>query len=387
MAKVLAVSHSIGDSQVIFESAKELAKDGTETTILVVGQAARGKIDALLKASQSDFITMIDLDETLPESQPIKNNQLTLSLSDIAQLTEAIDVQSYSALLMGTPSYVKVEEQSEIQQQLLNAWSCIIHSTVVSDYAFYDPNHHLASRRWFEKASKFLLPFSKAKDSYGVSEEQAVIVGHTSVDATKSLYAAWINERINDLDPKIRSVRDRLGIQEHEKFIFVAAGKAGDEDMVKALANTCKEYPAIKIYLGMHPAADASYLETIQQIIIQNNLQNQMLFVPKGLVTTDEAVYAADGVMTVSSTVGTTAGACGKPVAFYQEGKSQFDSSVPYIVADCDSVTFCTSSEQLLPFYTQIMSRSNKIAAENVALGTTAAEKIATEIKKFTVSG
>jgi hypothetical protein len=384
MSKLLAVCHSIGDSQVIFESAKEMAKDQIETTILVIGSASRSKIQALVSGlpdSEKSKIAMLDLDEILPDLRPIQNNHLTLNETSLERLTDKVDVSQYSGLLIGTPSYVKASEQCDIPEQLLTQWGKTLQSAVVSDYAFFDPNHHLAKHRWFEKAKKFLLPFAKAKLAFGVDDKNSAVVGHPSIDAAKKLYQQWIRDRIEDKDPRILDVKSKLGIQDDQKFIFVAGGKADDEAMIKALAQTCKTHPEIQIFLGMHPAASQDYLSSLQEIINENTVEQQIKFMPKGAVTTDEAVYAADGVFTVSSTVGTTAGACGKLVAFYQEGKSSDDISIPYIVSDCSSAHFYSSNKELLTHYQRVKEGSSCIQEANVELETTAAQNIAKEMK------
>ncbi len=384
--QLLAVCHSVGDSQVIFETAKEMLKleKSVSTTILVVGTAARQKINALLTeltAKEASFIKLLDIDELLSETLPIKNNALNLDAAAIQQLTQAVHIESFNALLVGTPSYAKADEQCSIPEQLLTAWSPLLHSTVVSDYAFYDPAHLLAKNRWFSKAKEFFLPFSKAKTAYDVTDDMATVVGHPAIDAAKKLYHNWAQERVikdeKEYDQRYIDIRNKLDLKTDEKFIFVAAGKAGDEELLKALTQVVKTYPKIKIFFGMHPAASEEYLTSLQQQIDTAGCTEQVKILPKGKVTTDEAVYAAEGVMTVSSTVGTVAATCGKLAAFYQEGKKQEDPSIPYIVADSDLAIFSTEHKELLSFFERVSQSQGLMSKDKLVCETTAAENIA----------
>ncbi len=152
--------------------------------------------------------------------------------------------------------------------------------------------------------------------------------------------------------------------------------------MVRALANTCQQFPQIQIRLGMHPFASNEYLSSIQTIIDENKAHDQMKFMNKS-VNTDEAVYAADGVMTVSSTVGTTAAACGKLVAFYQENATINSPSIPYIVDDCAKAIFCTEQNHLLSFYETVKADSKPMAKEDVVFTEAAADKISRAMMKL----
>lgn len=393
MSHLLSICHSVGDSNIIKETAKELAKYSIQTTILVVGAAARNNIIALLNPLEGnkenplpEFISMLDLDELLPDIKPIENKLLELKDNQIKELSEKLNIQKFSALLVGTPSYIQENEQCEIPEQLLAKFGSELHSAVVSDYAFYDPKHHLATHKWFNMAKEFFVPFEKALFAFGLKSEkeettksiQTVVVGHPSVDAAKMLYQGWLSQNLNDegQDQKRNAIREKLELRAQQKFIFVAGGKAADEAMIKALASTCQKFPDIQIILGMHPASTAEYFSSIQSIIDENNVQNQIKFIPKS-VSTEEAVYAADGVLTVTSTVGTTAASCEKLVAFYQENESEDSATVPYIVDESDKAIFCTEQNQLLSFYQSVKDNSKPMTMKDVALGETAAEKIA----------
>lgn len=385
MSKLLAVCHSVGDCQVVFETAKELASQHLLTSILTVGAAARSKIQALLEGfnnEASKLISVIDIDDILPESSPIKQNALSLNDSDIKLLTEKIDIENFSALLVGTPSYVNASVQCHIPEQLLTAWAPILHSTVISDYAFYDPEHSLSKNRWFMKAKQFLLPFTKAIEAFKASPETTAVVGHPSVDASKALYLSWTKERVNGYDERFAAIREKLHIDHSEKFVFVAAGKAGDEAMVEALTKVIRLFPNIKVNLGMHPAATEAYLKSIEQIIIDAKCDKQIKILPKGLVTTDEAVYAAEGVITVSSTVGTQAAACGRLSAFYQEGKKSDDPSVPYVVAE-GLATFHAQAVELVPFFLKVNESQGLMLETNLTTTTSAAKHIASKLSPF----
>lgn len=382
MPHLLAVCHSVGDSQVIFESAKEMSNQGVITSILTVGNTAKNKIQELLQKQQGNaakLISIIDIDQILPESSPIKHNLLSLDKNDIEQLTKHLKITQFNALLIGTPSYIKASEQCEIPEQLLTAWAPLVHSTVVSDYAFYDPEHTLSKNRWFLKAQQFLLPFTKALDAFKAPKESTAIVGHPSVDASKALYLSWANERTNGHDKRFTSVREKLQILNTEKFVFVAAGKAGDEAIVEALTKVIKLFPNIKVGFGMHPGASEDYLKRIEQIIVDAKCDKQLRILPKGLVSTDEAVYAAEGVMTVSSTVGTQAAACAKLTAFYQEGKQKDDPSIPYIVNE-GFATLHTQAVELVPFFLKVNESQGLMLKTNLTTTSTAAKNVAEKL-------
>lgn len=383
MSKILAVCHSVGDTQVILESAKEMAKNAIHTSILVVGSAAKTKVEAYLKTlntSEEQSIFMLDIDEKLPEIKPISKNISILDENSIEQLSEKIKLSEYAGLLIGTPSYAMVDKQCDIPEQLLTQWGKTLPSAVVSDYAFYDPQHHIVTHSWFKNATKFLVPFAKAKEAFGQTENtNTIVVGHPTVDAAKKLYRQWVLERKEELDSRIETVKSNLKLQPDQKFIFVAGGKAGDEAMIQALAQTCKSYPKIQIFLGMHPAAETSYLSAIEKLI--ENCE-QIRFMPKN-ISTDEAVYVANGVITVSSMVGTTASACTKLAAFYQEDKLSDDISIPFIVADSDLAQFCSTPNDFLPFYKRVMERSAVITESDLVSTTSASENIANEMQSL----
>lgn len=386
MPNLLAICHSVGDSAIIIEIAKKLAEESIKTTILFVGSAARKRIECEKKLPV-DFIDVLDLDESLPDVKPIAHSYLKLEETEMRELINKLDVKKFDAVLVGTPSYVKKNEQCDIPEQLLIEISKVIYSVVVSDYTFYDPEHHLATRKWFNRAKKFLVPFEKAIAAFGLKSEkktnelQTIVVGHPSIDAVKVLYQNWFSQSQSDesCEQKRNGIREKSNVQFKDKFLFVAGGKAGDEAMIRALANICEQFLEIQIRIGMHPAATKEYLFDIQKIIDENKRQDQIAFLPE-LTNTYEAVFAADGVMTVSSTVGTIAADCDKFVSFYQEGVPEESLIIPYIV-DGKKAFLHTKKDQLYSFFQLVKESSKPMTEKNVALEGTAVEKIVNELR------
>jgi hypothetical protein len=387
--KILAVCTSVGDTQGIIFSAKELACKKIKSDILVVGEAAQKKMkESHLSDLEKEYITFLDLDEILNKTSPIANKILKLSKEDIKDIEKSIFIKDYDGLLVGTPSYTKVDEQSEIPEQLLRLFAPYLPSAVVSDYGFYDKDHHVNTRRWFNIADKLLVPFGKAIEVMKTNILKAIPVGHPSIDDMREKFVSWIKERNDEKnDTNIHATREKLGIETDQKFIFVAGGKADDEEMVKALLNTCQKFPKIKIRMGVHPAADSAYLEKLNKMIDDAKCNKQFTILEKGVITTDEAVYASNGVLTVSSTVGTAAAACTKPVGFYQPGKKLIDDSLPYAIGEYNNAGLYTNEEDLLLFFKKVKETTEEIPLKDLVGSGKAAENIANEVQKLITDG
>lgn len=378
---VLAICHSAGDTQAIVATAKVLAKRETNTTILVVGKTARDQLTKAMEsfANEKSWIKMLDID-SLSEEKPITNNLLSISEPKLFDVCSELRKHKYDGLLVGTASYVLADQQSTLAQQILSQLAPNIPSAVFSDYAFYDPLHTLSKERWFKLADKFLVPFKKAIEAFQADIEKSVVVGHPSVDVTKEKYTQWLNEEKSIIE-KIHAKLTKINLNPEHEFVFVAGGKAGDEPLIESLCIACQEVPSLKIYVGVHPGAEQAYIDKLQAIIHERLVGEQIKILPKNTIETDEVVYLANGVVSISSTVSTTAAACGKLSAYFQKGKSPTDLSVPYIIDDKINAAFYTENSQLITFLLNTSKASKKLKHEDLAIDKTASELIADEMK------
>lgn len=382
--KILAICHSMGDSQAILSTAKSLSSKEIFTTVLVIGKTAKAKVSEAIqqmKELETPYLDMLDAD-ALCEGKPIESDSLSLSSTDLDQLIQIIENKHFNGLLVGTPSYVEADKQNLIPQQILGKLNQSIPAAVFSDYAFYDDKHTLSQNRWFDLATKFLVPFKKAIDSFKADADKTSIVGLPAIDNIKLKYAQWLNNEPNktlEIGKKFIAAK----LEADHPFVFVAGGKAGDENLIEALAKACEEVPGLKIYIGVHPAAENVYIEKLQAIIDQQDKSKIMSILPKGVIETDEVVYLSQGVLSVSSTVSTTFAACGKLAAYFQEGKNPEDPTIPYIVSDLDNARFYSKKNELITFLKEAKETSCKIKAEQLVVQKSAADNIADEVEKI----
>lgn len=380
--RILAICHSAGDSQAIISTAKSLSSKKISTTVLVIGKMAKTKVSEELeqtKNAESPYLDMLDID-LLCEEKPIQNDLLKLSGTDLEKLIQAIENKKFDGLLVGTPSYVSPDKQTIIPQQILERLSTGLPSAVFSDYAFYEDKHTLSKDKWFNLATKFLVPFKKAIEAFKANHENTVVVGLPAIDSLKLKYAPWVENEPQTREAILKKLASAKLDTAHP-FVFVAGGKAGDEDLIEALAIASKEVPDLKIYIGVHPAAEHSYIAKLQTIIDQHQKNNIMSILPKGSIETDEAVYLSQGVISVSSTVSTTTAACGKLAAYFQQDKNPEDSSVPYIVADRHNARFYSTRNELITFLKEAKAASYKINANQVIVHKSASDNIADTIE------
>jgi hypothetical protein len=324
---LLAISHSTGDSQIILECAKALIRKNVHTHILTVGKDAQAELAKDLPAG----IQTISLDTLLPAGNPVANRHLFLTPLQIKTIADQLKLKDYVGLLVGTPSYIHAHEQCEIPEQLVAYFSTIMHHInpiVASDYLFFDPKHRLAQRRSFEWAKFFMVPSSKAAIAYQVDPQGptvTAVVGHPSLDAG--------HEAVMQLsqDPtSLQKLYTKLNHNPGQKsLLYLAGGKAGDQPIIKAVLEAIKRYPDVSIVIGLHPRAELAYIVEINDLI----RPFQQVSIVKGL-TSNELIYAADAILTGTSTVGSIAAICGKPAGFYQQDVPLDDPSWPFTVAE-----------------------------------------------------
>ncbi len=379
--KLLAICHSAGDTQPILSAAKILADRDVHTSILVIGQAAKDQITQALKTFTKNQlnISLVDIDK-LCEEKPIENKLLSLSDKQLESLTQDLQKSAFDGLLVGTPSYILVDQQSQIPKQILEKLAPHLPSAVFSDYAFYDPLHTLSKDKWFSLADKFLVPFKKAIGVFKADPDKTEVVGHPAIDNMKTKYAHWLKDEKVILDT-IHQKMNQIDLDSSQPFVFVAGGKAGDESLIESLAIACQQVPNLKIYIGVHPAAEQTYIEQLQEIIDSNKMRHALKILPKGKIDTDEMVYLSNAVMSISSTVSASSAACSKLAAYFQENKERTDLSVPYILDDFDNARFYNNKAELVTFLKDAAEKSRKIKADSVVVEITAAEKIADAVQ------
>jgi hypothetical protein len=365
-AAILFVCHSMGDTNVLVETARNMAAKTEENILfLAIGQAAKNILeklpsDDLLKKSKR--VRMENLADIFGEEAMQLVENKALNKAELLKLKkDFLQQHNISKALIGTPSQLDAFAAFQIAEMIVAAVDR--DSTFIfNDYFYKEPAHAYwkvleekdEKNDWRQKVT-WLAPLDKTKEKILQANPTVSVhvAGHPAIDAALAHKppAAEV----------IGAFRKGLGLDDRQALLFISGTKdlqddrALLEEILKSLAR--QEHPeAIQVRLGLHPgnqelnnyiAGVFALLESEQYAKVAGDVK---LIIPDSLVlrmdsdllhnshvirmniTGDQAALAAHGVASaVPSTLVNQTAIAGRPAYYHQEKE-------PYLPADRLSV-------------------------------------------------
>lgn len=346
----LFVCHSTGDTNVILDVARELLSNSHDSiTILVVGQAAKRKLESLNEGDslkKSERVNITYLSKIIGEQEMLKSEDDKLSEKQLSLLSEAINKMKISKALIGTPS--KNNAQIPFQIAAFIAEHLEV-GVIFNDYLFKEQKHiywnTLTQNDKWQHTYTWCVPLlSTQKELEHTNKDvKSAVVGHPSIEAC-------INtpEQNNSID----AIRKQLGINDETALLFISGTKdlKADQSLLEEIfqARNETENKNIQIRFGLHPGIndldaymkeltnhveqDAAELGQYFKFIITDKLLPRVnlkdindSLICKADVNGDNGAAAADGVAcSVPATLATKSAITGKPAYYSNADKKSY---------------------------------------------------------------
>jgi len=271
---ILLICHSVGDANIIIQTARKLSeKEAANIHLLVIGQAAKNRVEAE-KFSKNIKVTY--LNEILQKPFSDFDNR-PLNEEEFSQVVDCLDSWKIDSALIGTPSLNDAGAPFQIAAYLAER---LQHGLFYNDYLFYEEKHlywkKIAEKGWTEKY-RWLLPLPQAQKKFKEKnlDLKTEVVGHLALAA--------IRENKEDSN-KLRS-----GLQDNSqnRLVFISGGKSVKEDLqlLSAITEALKEkrFSNIDVRIGLHPGLVSKdlndYLTKMVQHLLQNPVKNSIQFI------------------------------------------------------------------------------------------------------------
>lgn len=354
---ILFVCHSIGDSNVLLESARKvLDKSQDKLVILTIGQAAKTSVEKLAtddKLKQAKQVKILSLANILGEEEMQQLENKALSESQLAKLKSALEKYEITKALIGTPSQINAQAALQIAE-IIAAQVTPESGYIFNDYFYKENNHcywHALEQKsttetdW-RKQYTWLAPLPKAEDAILKTNSllKTLVTGHPGIDAV-------LEQKQPDTDI-IAGYRRALSSKDHA-ILFISGTKdlSDDKTLLQEFLTVLakEENLKLQIRVGLHPGNQnlenyilemlamleakqfAKISECIQLVMpdalaarIKNSEILKNSHILRVNLSGDQAACAADAVASaVPSTLVNQAAISGKP-AYYHQAKESY---------------------------------------------------------------